>query len=304
MFCFVILHYISLEETTAFVENIQDRVKGDKEIIIVDNASPNGSGKALLDLYDTVPNVTVLLNHKNEGFAKGNNRGYQYAKEHFNPKFIAIANNDIELPQSDFIELVEKIYEEEDFAVLGPQIYSTNEKRYQSPKRLTLYSKDEVEREYENYKKKRDSKYIVPLRAQLKRWNFLKFLVHKRRERFSPIDVNKSYTNPIIHGSFLIVSEKFIAKRDVAFYDKTYMYFETEILAYQCEQLGLKVIYSPKIKVLHHHSISTRKTLQNELKKVRFMNNAICDSLERYLELLEEDGQQPDLTSNIILRNK
>ena len=48
--CFVILHYIAAEETEKCVESLL-RLAGDKKIIIVDNASPNGSGKKLQEMY-------------------------------------------------------------------------------------------------------------------------------------------------------------------------------------------------------------------------------------------------------------
>lgn len=50
-------------------------------IIIVDNCSPNGSGKQLEKMYSKCINITVIINEENQGFAKGNNLGYQYIKE-------------------------------------------------------------------------------------------------------------------------------------------------------------------------------------------------------------------------------
>ncbi|HEM6372265.1 TPA: glycosyltransferase [Streptococcus suis] len=287
MFCFVILHYMVIEETVAFVENLLYQVDGSKEIIIVDNNSSNGSGKKLQELYKNIPNVHVILNMENLGFAKGNNIGYRFAKENFNPKFIVIANNDIELPQSDFISRVESIYEREQFAVLGPEIFSTNEEIFQSPKRLQPYSYKQVLDELRQYEKKKNSKYIVPFKATLKKNRFIKKLNSIRKRSSSRIDPTKIYYNPIIHGSFIIVSEKFIAKRENAFFEGTYMYFETEILAYQCKKDNLKVVYDPSIKVLHHHSTSTSSTFSSELKKVRFMNNCIYDSLQAFLNEME-----------------
>ena len=50
MVCFIILHYMVIEETLSCVENIKS-IEGNKKIIIVDNNSSNGSGKQLEDLY-------------------------------------------------------------------------------------------------------------------------------------------------------------------------------------------------------------------------------------------------------------
>ena len=45
MTAFVILHSLALEETKVCVESILHGVEGEKQIVLVDNASPNGSGK-------------------------------------------------------------------------------------------------------------------------------------------------------------------------------------------------------------------------------------------------------------------
>ncbi|MBM7641776.1 glycosyltransferase [Streptococcus loxodontisalivarius] len=278
-----------IEETVAFVENLLYKVNGEKKIVIVDNNSSNGSGKELQRMYLDNPDITIILNNENLGFAKGNNIGYRYAKEHFQPKFIAIANNDIELPQPEFIQLVEDIYKKEKFAVLGPEIFSTNEKIYQSPKKLSHYTYDQVLAERDKYAKRNASQFIVPLKSTLKKNKLVKSLNSKRKKITSQIDPTKKYVNPIIHGSFLIVSELFIEKRDNAFFEGTYMYFETEILDYQCQRDGLKVIYDPSVKVLHHHSTSTASSFSSELKKVRFMNRCILDSLNAFLVEMEKE---------------
>ena len=48
MIAFVILHYRAADMTRKCVERIK-ALEGDKKIVIVDNASPNGTGQELLD---------------------------------------------------------------------------------------------------------------------------------------------------------------------------------------------------------------------------------------------------------------
>ena len=79
MVCFVILHYMALEETVVCVESILHNVEGEKRIVVVDNASPNGSVKQLRERYEDEPLVDVIETGKNLGFARGNNFGYRYA---------------------------------------------------------------------------------------------------------------------------------------------------------------------------------------------------------------------------------
>ena len=82
MVCFVILHYMALDETILCVESIRDSVEGEKKIIIVDNCSPNGTIKGLEEHYQDAADVDVLETGENLGFAKGNNFGYAYAVRH------------------------------------------------------------------------------------------------------------------------------------------------------------------------------------------------------------------------------
>ena len=75
---FVILHYNTMKETTDCICSIEKNIDGDKyNIVVVDNASPNGSGIQLEERYKENKRVHVILNSENQGFAKGNNLGYQ-----------------------------------------------------------------------------------------------------------------------------------------------------------------------------------------------------------------------------------
>jgi GT2 family glycosyltransferase len=78
---FVILHYLAKEETINCVSSIKEKVgTEDYLIVIVDNASSNGSGNELLEKYENDSKVKVLINRENLGFAKGMNVGFQYLK--------------------------------------------------------------------------------------------------------------------------------------------------------------------------------------------------------------------------------
>ena len=47
-FCFIILHYITFDDTVFCCNSILKNVVGRKKIIIVDNGSQNNSGEKLL----------------------------------------------------------------------------------------------------------------------------------------------------------------------------------------------------------------------------------------------------------------
>ena len=79
---FLILHYNATEITKKCVTSILNLDGGkDTIIIIVDNASSNGSGQKLLEEYQKTEQVQVVLAKENLGFSRGNNLGYQEMKK-------------------------------------------------------------------------------------------------------------------------------------------------------------------------------------------------------------------------------
>ena len=80
MIVFVVLHYKVFEETRKCILSLL-KLQGDKRIVIVDNHSPNNSGRKLVEEYKNMPEVKVIITQYNLGFACGNNIGYQFAKK-------------------------------------------------------------------------------------------------------------------------------------------------------------------------------------------------------------------------------
>ena len=75
MFCYVILHYLTAEDTINCVESILKQNEECK-IIIVDNASNNGSIEQIEERYKKNTSIIIIKNEKNLGFADGNNICY------------------------------------------------------------------------------------------------------------------------------------------------------------------------------------------------------------------------------------
>jgi len=279
-----------IDETYLCVENIKKNFgKKDIKIIIVDNKSPNNSGIELKKKYVNDNNVKVLLNYENSGFAKGNNIGYCYAVKQYNPDYIIIINNDIQIIQKNFLENIQKLYLKENFAVLGPDVFSSTLKIHQSPKRLKAFSEDEIHKNIISYKKKCRSKLTVRVKCCFKHIKPLKQIIYNNRIKNNHIDYKKTYYNIILHGSCFIFSKIFMNKRDKAFFDGTFMYFESEILDYECHRDGLKTMYSPEIQVIHNHNIATNAAFKSDLQRTMFMNKCIYNSLIAFDQLIKRD---------------
>ena len=107
MFAYLVLHYKNADVTEQCIQSLLSNDMEDSCIVIVDNASPNGSGKELEEYYEHSEKVTVLLSEENLGFAKGNNIGYQYCVQKLKSDFVCALNNDTLLIQKNFFSLIE-----------------------------------------------------------------------------------------------------------------------------------------------------------------------------------------------------
>ena len=74
----VLLNWNSYEHTANCIRSLQDCTGAPFDIIVVDNGSTDGSG---LQIHTDFPSIIYLPAPTNEGFAGGNNRGFQYAIE-------------------------------------------------------------------------------------------------------------------------------------------------------------------------------------------------------------------------------
>lgn len=276
---FVILHYLAEEMTVECVNNILHNFEQELiEIVIVDNASPNGSGNHLLEKYASQKNVTVLLNHKNDGFACGNNVGYSFLREKKNCDYIIVMNNDVLIEQANFLKFIDDIYEKEKFAVLGPDIYCPAWKMRQNPARLNGLSISRVDSLCKSYQRW----CAHPILHYYK-----DFIIDKIKKRtlqqiqgMESIDRDVEHEDVVLHGACYIFSNLYIEKRGTAFNSKTFLYMEEDILYYECKKLGLKMMYSPALKVKHLEEVSTTANHKTAYAKKKMKFNETLRSLK------------------------
>ena len=291
MVCFVILHYMVTEETQKCVDSIKNNVEGEKKIIIVDNASPNHSNVELHNLYDGDEMISLIENETNEGFARGNNVGYRYAVERYNPDFIVVMNNDMEIIQKDFIDLIYRSFSEYNFYILGPDIFSTKKRYHQNPQTRKVPDKQDLKRAYRKLRIKKSLSFLLPAI-----WKIRRLFSGKKTEDTSDYEsrpfVQDVVVNPLLHGSCYVFSKLFIEKHPSrCFYEKTFMYMEAEILYYQAIRNQEKMIYYPGLQVDHHEDKSTDAEFKEQSKKSLFSIQCLAQSVGAFIKLMEEDEQ-------------
>lgn len=71
---FVILHYQNIDDTINCINSIKklQGLDSNYKIILVDNKSPNNTGKELEKKYINDSNIETVLLEKNYGFSKAN----------------------------------------------------------------------------------------------------------------------------------------------------------------------------------------------------------------------------------------
>lgn len=86
----IVLNWNGEEDTAACVDSFLAQRGVAIELLLVDNASPDGSGERLHARYPSLP---YLQTEENFGYAGGNNRGIEWARER-GAEWMLIANND------------------------------------------------------------------------------------------------------------------------------------------------------------------------------------------------------------------
>lgn len=285
MFGYVILHYQSIEITKKCVDKLLMFSKNNP-IIIVDNCSPNGSGKQLEKMYSKCINITVIINEENQGFAKGNNLGYQYIKRKYSLNYVVVMNNDIMIEDNDFAVIIEQFMEKNEVDVCGPDMVTLKE-NHQNPLQLKPYTSKYLQRRV-----RADKIKVLLLRTRL----FWKLYENYKKTNKIPIRTKQpTVFDCILHGSCIIYGPEYIKREQNAFLPITYMYNEEAILYDYLVHKGYKTGYCSDVTILHMEGVSTSERIENKKKKVmfRFKNN--IKSIEAQLEERKKYINQSEL---------
>lgn len=281
MIAFIILHYNNLNDTLECIESI-NRIETDKKkkIVVVDNHTLTNDDEEKLKNYV----IDIIKLDENLGFAKANNIGCRYAVDKWNPDFLIVSNNDIIIEDEDFIEKVYKIYNDEQFDMLGPSI-KTNGGQSVNP--FPVYkTKEEVQTQIEKTEKLIKIYKNVVLRNLLKVYIKIKSILNGERLVYN----GKEKQNDVaLHGCFIIFSKKYYEKYEDVFYNETFLYHEEEFLYQRMLHDKLISVYEPSIEVFHKEGASlNNKFGKQHYKKLIFKNNEILKSLKLLKQKIDE----------------
>lgn len=265
-FSFVILHYNTFTDTIECIDSIKKYISArSRDIIVVDNCSPDSSGSLLKLKYAEDDEVQVLMNSENLGFARGNNVGFKYAKER-GADFIVMLNNDTLLLDNSFCYQVENEYKLSHFAVLGPMVITPTPPYDSNPGRNQLPSK--------GYCRRQIVRYCI---YALMNWmgvdmcirSIMCRITHKKSSTKAK-EINKRVENVQLHGCFWIFSPNYIEQFD-GINARTFLYHEEELLFLRLKKCGLKSVYLPTLKIYHKEDRATNSIKISNRKRQMFV---------------------------------
>lgn len=225
----VILNYRTWEKTLSCVESIYNTYLGAKEIVIVDNQSPNDSFLQLKNKYNTneYKDVTVIQTEKNGGFSYGNNFGFDYIVKHF-PDItkIVITNNDIIFKETTIEKLVNAFNYSDKVVMTAPSVCNVTGERTNAP-----------------WKKKP----TVIQEIGLKSFNGCAYEWSELNENL-PVYMVSGCCFAVDRNKFLSIDR---------FDENVFLYNEENIFSIKIANKGLQIIYCPDADIIHDHGSTT-----------------------------------------------
>ncbi len=111
----VMLTFNALEMTRQTIASIEAHTSYPYELILVDNASSDGTVDYLKELEKSRSNVKVIFNKENRGFSAGNNQGVRAAAGHY----ICLLNNDVLVADGWLEDLIEAFDRDEKIGMVS-----------------------------------------------------------------------------------------------------------------------------------------------------------------------------------------
>ena len=227
-----------------FLQNLLDSINKasanlQTEIIIVDNASDDGSVEFLREKY---PSVKLIINKTNLGFGKANNLALREAKG----KFILLLNPDTIVAEDTFIKIIEFFNQTPEAGLAGCKILNPDGT-------LQLPCRRSFPGPWTSFTKVTGLSTLFPKSKIFARYNL------------TYLDENESYEVDAISGSFMMMKKEVYDKVG-GFDEQFFMYGEDLDLCYRIQKAGYKVYYVHSTQIIHYKGESTKRSSMDETK--------------------------------------
>jgi GT2 family glycosyltransferase len=198
------------------------------EIVVVDNASSDGSPEFIKNSY---PQIKLIINNVNIGFAAANNQAIKSSKS----EYVLLINSDCQVYKDSLNKLIEFMDNARNAGVIGPKIINSDGSIQFSCRKFPSILNAGLHSILTN---------IAPNNPFSRKYKL--------------VDINRD--NPFevdwVSGSCMLIRRD--ALDDAGLMDEHYfMYVEDVDLCYQMCKKNWKVFYFPHSEILHHIGGST-----------------------------------------------
>ena len=215
----ITLNWNRCEDTVACLASMGDLTYPNKSLLLVDNGSDDGTPDVVALRF---PEVEIITNKQNLGFAAGFNVGIRHA---FNQDadYAFIVNNDTTIDENALSEMMTLV--EDDVGLIAPKIYYASE-----PDRIWS---------------------VGGMRQPL--------TIEMTGDAQGEIDSGQWAT--VIERDYLVGCALLISRRlcdKVGLFDERFfMYYEDSDLSLRARQAGFRLLLSPNSRVLHKVAVSS-----------------------------------------------
>lgn len=283
----LILNYNSADDTMNCIRSIEAHNTAPVKFIVVDNGSTAAaetdrlerffadSGEGCLRLSDndapvkSLPRYTLIASPKNDGYARGNNKGLRFAGEDPSIQNILILNSDI-LFTEDLIPTLLSIQQEKaDCALVTPLILS----RYGRADHCCA--------------RKAPTNWEVILPFLLLRRNWFHVLSNMDRHQKLLLDhpelaEQRVFPVDVPSGACMLIDKALF--REIGYFDPdTFLYYEENILYKKLQTRSRTSYCTPLVKCTHLGAVSTQQMSTVFLKQCNLESADIY--LSRYSRL-------------------
>lgn len=226
--------------------------KTEAEIIVIDNNSSDDSCRMVSMQY---PQVRLIRNTSNEGFAKACNRGLKIAKG----EYILLLNPDTLICEETFIRCIAFMRNHPDAGALGVKMTDISGNYLRESKRSIPYPLPAL------YKITGLSG-IFPRSSRFSRY----YMEHLERDKISRVEV--------LTGAFMFIRKSTIDSTGPL--DESYfMYGEDIDLSFRILLAGYNIYYFPEVAIIHYKGRSSEK---NQLKSILSFYKAMLIFTKKY----------------------
>lgn len=245
----VVLNFNDYDNTNRYVNEIS-KYRCIDRIVVVDNSVEKKEFE-----FNKTEKIDIVISSKNGGYAKGNNLGINYLNENYKEiEYLVISNPDVIVSEESYEKCIEFLNNKTNhrYAMVAPRMHDANDNKHPlSGWKLRTLKGDTM-----------DSSIILTNKFQKPHIEMYGEYLDSK----DVVDVD------CLAGSFFIIRKKTF--EEIGYFDeKTFLYFEEDIIGKKISEAGYKAAVLNTCKFQHMEAVSVKRSM-NYLKKYKLLQKS------------------------------